>query len=145
MAALTALKLIAAKKAAVASPTQQRRNKLLKKIGEQLELARAQAEGRNYTQRRFKTIKGEDGSRRSVEIERGVRPWWWLQDNGKLALSVRYGSKVIALTSKANAIEVANFDELTAALATIKTAIDAGELDTQIEAASVKLREGFGK
>lgn len=43
------------------------------------------------------------------------------------------------------AVECANLEELTAALATIRAAVDAGELDTQIEAASAKLRDGFGK
>ena len=74
-----------------------------------------------------------------------MRQWWWQQDSGKLALSVRYGSRVIALTPKANAVECANLDELTAALATISAAVQAGELDTQIEAASLKLRDGFHK
>jgi hypothetical protein len=48
------------------------------------------------------------------QVETAVRQWWWPQDNGKLALSIRYGSKVIALTPKANAVECANLDELTA-------------------------------
>jgi hypothetical protein len=90
-------------------------------------------------------VKAEDGSRTSVEVETAVRQWWWQQDNGKLALSIRYGSKVIALSAKSNAVECANYDELTAALATIRTAVEAGELDAQIETASTKLRDGFRK
>lgn len=145
MATLTALKMISAKKSHTATPAQQRRNKLGKKIHQQIELAKALSSGEHYAVRRFRTVKGADGSRVSVEVETAVRQWWWQQDNGKLALSIRYGSKVIALTPKANAVECANLEELTAALATIRAAVDAGELDTQIEAASVKLRDGFGK
>ena len=145
MATLAGLKLISAKKTNTASPVQQRRNKLMKKIHQQIELAKAQANGQHYAQRRYRTVKGADGSRTSVEVETAVRQWWWQQDNGKLALSIRYGSKLIALSPKANAIECANYDELTAALATIRAAVEAGELDAQIEAASVKLREGFRK
>lgn len=145
MAALTALKLIAAKKAITASPAQVRRNKLSKRIAQQIELAQAQAQGQHFTLRRFKTNKGADGSRTSVEVQTSVRPWWWQQDNGKLALSVRYGTKIIALSPKANAVEVANLQEVSVALETIRAAVDAGELDAQIEAASVKLREGFTK
>ena len=103
------------------------------------------SKGEHYAQRRFRTVKGADGSRTSVEVETAVRQWWWQQDNGKLALSVRYGSKPIALSPKANAVECANYDELTAALATIRAAVEAGELDAQIEAASTKLRDGFRK
>lgn len=145
MATLAALKLISAKKTQTASPTQQRRNKLCKKIFQQIELAKAVATGQHFAERRFRTVKGEDGSRTSVEVETAVRQWWWQQDNGKLALSIRYGSKVIALSAKSNAVECANYDELTAALATIRTAVEAGELDAQIEAASTKLRDGFRK
>ena len=61
------------------------------------------------------------------------------------ACCIRYGSKVIALSAKSNAVECANYDELTAALATIRTAVEAGELDAQIETASTKLRDGFRK
>ncbi len=145
MATLAALKLISAKKANTASPTQQRRNKLCKKIFQQIELAKAVATGQHFAVRRFRTVKGEDGSLTSVEVETAVRQWWWQQDNGKLALSIRYGSKVIALSAKSNAVECANYDELTAALATIRTAVEAGELDAQIETASTKLRDGFRK
>ena len=143
MAALTALKLVNAKNSI--SPTQFRRNKLSKKLWEQIELAKAVATGGQYSKRRFKTFKGADGSRASVEVETTVRPWWWAQDNGRLALSVRYGTRVIALTPKSNAVECADLSELTAALTTIRQAVDAGELDAQIEAASAKLREGFKK
>ena len=145
MATLAALKLISAKKSNAASPVQQRRNKLSKKIFQQIELAKAVASGEHYAVRRFRTVKGADGSRTSVEVETAVRQWWWQQDNGKLALSVRYGSKPIALSPKANAVECANYEELTAALATIRAAVEAGELDAQIEAASTKLRDGFRK
>ena len=145
MAALTALKLVNAKKSNSISPTQFRRNKLSKKLWEQIELAKAVAAGGQYSKRRFKTFKGADGSRASVEVETVVRQWWWAQENGRLALSIRYGTRVIALTPKSNAVECADLSELTAALTTIRQAVDAGELDAQIEAASAKLREGFKK
>jgi hypothetical protein len=40
-------------------------------------------------------------------------------------------------------VEVTTLDELVLALATIKAAVEAGELDAQIQAASSQLREGF--
>ena len=145
MATLASLKLISAKKVNSTSPAQQRRTKLSNRIGQQIELAKAVAAGYHFAQKRMRTVKGADGSRTSVEVETAVRQWWWQQDNGKLALSVRYGTKLIALSPKSNAIECANYEELTAALATIRAAVDAGELDAQIEAASTKLRDSFRK
>jgi hypothetical protein len=43
------------------------------------------------------------------------------------------------------AIEVASEKELVPTLEALKTIAASGELDAQIEAASIKLREGFGK
>jgi hypothetical protein len=145
MAAIAALKLINAKKADARSPAYLRRTKLCNKIDQQIELAKATARGEHYAQRRFRTVNGDDGSRTSVEIETAVRAWWWKQENGKLALSVRYGTKLIAFSPKSNAVECANLDEVALALTTIRNAVDAGELDAQIETASTKLREGFRK
>lgn len=145
MTALAALKLIAAKNTHSVSPVQQRRNKLLKKIGEQIALVGATLKGENYTQKRFRTVTNEHGDRVSVEVPKRVRAWWWQQENGKFALSIKYGSKTVPLSAKANAVECATLADVADALQLVKTAVLAGELDAQIEAASVKLREGFGK
>ena len=42
-------------------------------------------------------------------------------------------------------VEVESGEALVKALETIKIAVEAGELDSQIEIASAKLRSGFGK
>ena len=71
MAVLAKLKLVNAKKSNSISPTQLRRNKLSRKLWEQIELAKAVAAGGQYSKRRFKTFKGADGSRASVEVRSG--------------------------------------------------------------------------
>ena len=74
-----------------------------------------------------------------------VKPWWFTTQAGKLAISVRYGSCVLELTKGKYAVEVAHAKDLTATLDAIKTAVLAGELDAQIDAAATKLRAGFTK
>jgi hypothetical protein len=145
MTALAALKLITAKNTHTINPTQQRRHKLLKKIGDQISLVTATINGDTFTQKRFRTVTNEQGDRVSVEVPKRVRAWWWQQDNGKFALTIKYGSKTVPLSAKANAVECATIKDVADALQLVKTAVEAGELDTQIEAASIKLREGFGK
>jgi hypothetical protein len=145
MTALAALKLIAAKNTHSISPVQQRRNKLLKKIGEQIALATATMKGEHYTQKRFRTVTNEHGDRVSIEVPKRVRAWWWEQESGKFALSIKYGSKTVPLSAKANAVECKSLQDVADALLLIKNAVLAGELDAQIEAASAKLREGFVK
>lgn len=145
MTALSALKLITAKHNTATNPVLQRRNKLLKKIGDQIALATATMKGETYTQKRIRTVTDDDGHSATVEVPKRVRAWWWQQDNGKLALSIKYGSKTVALSAKANAVECATLKDVGDALALIQTAVLAGELDAQIESASQKLRDGFRK
>ena len=143
MSALTTLKLTAAKKSQSTSPVSLRRNKLCKKIWEQIELAKAQATGGTFTTTRFRTVKDEDGGRRSVEIPMRVRAWWWTAENGKIALNLRYGARVIEISKGKSAVEVASASELVPTLELLKKAVEGGELDAQIESASIKLREAF--
>jgi len=143
MSQLATLKLTSAKKPAIQPLIVQQRSKLAKRLFEQMELARSQRDGTAYIQMRVKTITGIDGEPKSIEVHKRVKAWWFTADNGKLCLLVRYGSKAIELARGKSAVEVTTIDELVSALATIKAAVEAGELDAQIQAASSQLREGF--
>ena len=145
MSTLNALKLSTAKKTLNTTPVVHRRNKLGKKLWEQIQLAQAHLAGKQFTTTRFQTVRDEDGVRRSVEVSKRVRAWWWNSDNGKIALNVRYGARVVELAKGKSTIEVAAPTDLIPTLELIKKAVEAGELDTQIETASIKLREGFTK
>jgi len=147
MTALNGLKLVASKKNRTLSPVAHRRNKLVNKLHEQIELCEAQKAGEIYAPRRLRTVTNKQtGERVTVEAVKRVKEWFWINDAGKINLAVRYGSKVLTLNSKgANAIELGSGDELIAALHAVKAAALAGELDAQIEAASGALRAGFVK
>jgi len=145
MATLASLKLVAAKKPTQQNPVVHRRNKLGSKIQEQILLATAHSEGSTYAPTRIKTVTNADGDRVQVTHAKRVKPWWFVGESGKVCIEIRYGSKVIELSKGKTAIEIASPAALIEALETVKTAVLAGELDAQIEAASVKLREGFGK
>lgn len=145
MSTLNALKLSTAKKFLNTTPVVHRRNKLGKKLWEQIQLAQAHLAGKQFTTTRFQTVRDEDGVRRSVEVPKRVRAWWWNSEGGKIALNVRYGARVVELAKGKSTIEVAAPTDLIPTLELIKKAVEAGELDTQIETASIKLREGFTK
>ena len=145
MTTMSTLKLTAAQKPTQMSPVQQRRNKLAKRLWEQIELAKAQQAGTQYTATKFRTITDkETGLRKQVETNKRVKAWWFVADNGKLSLSVRYGTKVLELARGKHAVEVGAEKDLVGVLDVIKTAVLAGELDTAIENAANKLRDGFG-
>jgi hypothetical protein len=79
-------------------------------------------------------------------LPKRIRPWFFTNDNGKVCLQIKYGSKVIDISGKSKpTIELANADELIKTLELIKTATLAGELDQLLESAGMKLRDGFTK
>ena len=145
MNALNGLKLVGTQKPTQLPAVQQRRNKLAKRLWEQIELAKAQQAGTTFAPTRFRSVVQNDtGLRRQVEVPKRVKAWWFVAENGKLALSVRYGTKLIELAKGKWAVELGGEKELIPVLETLKAAVLAGELDAQINTASDKLREGFG-
>ena len=141
------LKLVTAKRQRTISPLLHRRNKLASKITEQIELLKAQKEGRVYAPKRLKTYTDKDtGQRMTVEATKRVKEWFWPSEGGKINLEIRYGSKTLNLNAKgATAIEVSDGDDLLSTLELVKQAAITGELDAQIEAASKSLKAGFEK
>lgn len=145
MTALNGLKLTGAQKPTHMSPIQQRRNKLAKRLWEQMELAKAEQMGTTFAPTRLRSVVQNDtGLRKQVEVAKRVKAWWFVAENGKLVLSVRYGTKVLELAKGKWAVEVGTDKDLVPTLQLLKDAVLSGELDAQIEAASEKLREGFG-
>ena len=146
MSALATLKLVSTKQAARVSPTQQRRNKMLKRVHEQIELARSEATNTPFVAVKMRTIKDSaTGLRTQVQSSKRVKAWWFVAENGKCCIAVRYGSKVLELAKGKTAIEVASGAALIDALEAVNAAVIAGELDSQIEAASGQLRSAFVK
>ena len=145
MSALAKLKLVSVT-AGQKSPTVSRRAKLTTHLLEQIAMAKAQTEGSVYTAKRVKFVADDEtGERKQVEVVRRVKQWWFTAPSGKIALTLRYGAKSIEIVKGKNAIEVADLAELITTLGIIKDAVNAGELDTQMEQVSGALRAGFGK
>jgi hypothetical protein len=145
MATLTSLKLSAAQKNSSLTGAQVRRTKMLKAIGEQIAIAKAVQAGAQPIITKLRSVTTETGERTLVETNKRVKQWWFATDNGKLAINLRYGARMLELAKGKFAIEVASEKELVPTLEALKSIAAAGELDAAIETASVKLREGFGK
>ena len=145
MATLASLKLVSAKKPANQPPVVQRRNKLSNKVFEQIQMVRAQSRGESYAPTKQKTVTNADGDRITITAPKRIKPWWFVAENGKCCIAIRYGSKVIELAKGKSAIEVSGPEALIDALEAVNAAVLAGELDTQIEAVSGQLRSGFQK
>ena len=143
---LANLKLTTAKKATQLSAVVQRRTKLVKRLAEQIELAKAAQNGSTYAPTKLRSITDADtGERKHVVVAKRVKSWTFNADNGKLCVNVRYGARVLDLGKGKTAVELASTKELVATLETISAAVNAGELDAAMEAASAKLRSAFTK
>jgi Family of unknown function (DUF6641) len=144
MSALNSLKLVAAQRPVDVSPVVQRRMKLSQKLAEQIELAKAEQEGTTYAPTKLKKVKDEaTGEVRQLTVPKRVKAWWWATENGKLCLTVRYGSKTLELAKGKAAVEVGGMKDLLGALTTLRKATETGELDAQIAEISQSVRKGL--
>jgi len=146
MSTLSTLKLVATKKPLHQPAIVVRRNKLSTKLWEQIQLAKSQISGQPFVVTKYRSVKDADtGFRKQVEVPKRIKPWWFVADSGKVCFSVRYGSWTIELAKGKPSVEVASAEDLVRALETVKQAVEAGELDTEIDKASSSLRSGFKK
>jgi len=148
MSTLNTLKLVVGKRHTTVSPVVHRRNKLVTKLHEQLELCEAKQAGNVYAPKRLKTyVNKHTGERMTVETVKRVKEWFWTNEAGKINLSIKYGSKTLVLNKKtrANCIELANTAELIATLRALKTDVADGVLDEAINEVSNATKLGFTK
>jgi len=147
MALLTNIKLITSKRTKSTSPVLHRRNKLIGRIHEQILLVTAKKEGTTYAPKRLKTVTNKlTGESKTVETVKRVKEWFWVNDTGRINLAIKYGAKTLPLNKKgANAVEVADGEELLNTLQLIKQAVAEGELDEYITEVSSATRVAFNK
>ena len=145
--ALSTLKFVNAKRlVSKTDPTQFRRQKMIKKLDEQIEMASALVEGRLPLITRTRRVRdSETNELQLVESSATVRQWWFVSETGKTAVQLRYGSRVITLAKNRNAVEVSGNSELLSVLQTLKAAVAAGELDQEIAVAADMVRARFKK
>ena len=146
MTKLFDLKIIAAKRPTQLSPAVQRRNKVAKRIAEQIELATAAQDGKSYAPtKQRKVTDAETGDSKIIQVPKRIKPWWFVADNGKLCVQLRFGAKVVEFAKGKGAIEVASATELVTTLTVLRDAVMSGELDAQIETVSGAVKAGFKK
>ena len=129
------------------SPIVYRRNKLVAKIHEQLELCEAKKSGQLYAPKKLRTyVNKHTGERMTVEAVKRIKEWYWTAPDGLIHLSVKYGSKVLPLAADgSNAIVCINTDALIQTLKTLKMAVLDGELDNAITEVSNLTKSSFTK
>jgi hypothetical protein len=133
---ISTLKLVSATRENKVSPVLQRRQKLIKKLDEQILLATAALNGTTYQSTKFKNVVNAEGVTEYKQVPKRVRAWRWKNDAGKYNLVVRYGARIVELSKGKNSIELENEAALLPTLDLVKKIIEAGELDDAITAVS---------
>jgi hypothetical protein len=146
MSALANLKLVAAKRPVQLSPVVQRRQKVARRLNEQIQLATAKQEGKLYAPSKLRTVKDDEtGESKTIAVPKRIKEWWFASSSGTICVQLRYGAKVVEFAKGKTAVEIASAADLVPTLETLKAAIESGELDAQLEAVSVAVKAGFKK
>jgi hypothetical protein len=146
MSTLDTLKLVAVKKPTHTPTVVIRRNKLASKVWEQLQLAKSQIEGTKFEVKKYRSYTDkESGLRKQIEVPKRIREWWFRNEQGKVCVAIKYGTRILELAKGKHSIEVGSADELIKALELVKQAVELGELDQQLEQASGSVRKSFKK
>ncbi len=137
MGTLEKLKLVALAPKRKKSATDERRDKMVSQLTEQLKVVEAVLGGPAYVRKKVIWETDAEGNRKQAEADARVRQWWQEQENGTVQFAVRYGTKPLEMRAGLAAVEVAKLAELPVIIKTLIVAVQAGELDTQMAMAAV--------
>ena len=135
MSVLKQLTFTAVPRATGFNPEQNRRNKLIAHLREQLAMEKAEAEGRLHVVKKRRWEDTEDGQKHLIEVDKRLKQWWRTASDGGVILAVRYGSRPLEFDKGKQAIALTNRDELIALIPKLIAATEAGEFDAMISAA----------
>jgi len=126
---LSSLKVIARPENTKTNPIAAKREKLLRKLNQQKEMALCFVNDEVFTAYKEKWDKDpETGEKVKVKVPKKVSPWFY-QRNNTLFFEVRYANKPLELQEGLQAIEVGSKTNLLPTINTIIEAVIAGELD----------------
>lgn len=116
------LKFVAAKKPDKLNTAIQRRQRLVRRLDQQISLLKSSA--------------GDMPPRAS---------WIWMDEKGSYFLPIKYGHKPMELEKNMFAIQCDDINHAVDALGTVRVMVLNGDFDTQLTKASADIRAKFGK
>lgn len=132
MSNLKSLTFAALPKGGSSDPIVHRRNKLIERLKQQIELAKDPM----FTLTRQKWVSDEQGVKHLVQQPKRCRPWWRQDVAGNFVFAVLYGAQKVEFEKGKAAIAVGKKEKLIPTIETIIEAVSAGELDTVLAAMS---------
>jgi hypothetical protein len=132
---LQSLKVSNVRRTVERSPAQVRRIKLVSSIVEQCTAAKAKLNGETYCVKVLRRIRNKvTGESVVAERDKRFRPCWWIAEDGKHYLEVRYGWKQLEIAKGKSTIEVGDASNLIPTLEILRDAAMVGEFDDQLNA-----------
>ena len=116
-------------------PVVARRDKLVAGLEEQGRVLTAVLAGEEYTVKTKRWETNEAGERTQVDRDKRVRAWFFEQDGGWY-VQCRYGSRILNINAKSNAVFVDTLQDVGAVLEAFKKAAETGELDKAVALAT---------
>jgi len=116
------LKFVAATRPEKISPTVQRRQKLIRRIDQQIGYVRQMIDG-----------------------DQPRATWVWMNEAGTYFLPIKYGRQPLELKKGMFAVQCADLDHVETALCAIRAMILRGDFDDQLTKVSAEIRQKFGK
>ncbi|XAT57443.1 hypothetical protein GN241_08720 [Rhodobacteraceae bacterium IMCC1335] len=131
MTTLSKLNLTTVTRVSRTNPKLQRRKKLVSAIQQQLSVHAALLRNEVFTVTKQSSVKSADGKKLKVDKEVEVKKWFFEEGN-KWFVQCKYGTKVLLLNGKDNAVAVADVKEVASVLRTLQVAVENGDLDSAV-------------
>lgn len=100
-------------------------------------------------QRRQKLVRRIDQQigyvRQMIEGKQPRAAWVWMDEAGTYFLPIKYGRQPIELKKGMFSVQCADLDQVEAALCTVRAMVLQGDFDAQLQKASSEIRIRFGK
>lgn len=136
MSVLEKLKIVAVAPKKAVSAEQDRRNKLTRKLEEQLKIVEAKLGGAAYDRTKFHWHTDENGDRKRITRSVRLREWWTITPTGSVQFGLRYGATPVEIQKGRTAVEIAKLEDLPGTIKLIIKAVADGELDDPIRFAA---------
>ena len=100
-------------------------------------------------QRRARLLKSIRRQQSLVELykqgEKTHRTWFWMNEDGKIYLQIKYGKLALELGKGKFAIQCASVDDVASNLGIVESLVNKGEFDAMLGNMSKEIRSKFSK
>lgn len=125
-------------------PVRIRRKKLAAALQDQLNLLHAEEAGQDF--RRVKVERRRDletDELFDVELKRRIVPWWWVDDEGAIKFTLRYGSARLKVKAGKDVLVLPTLDRLAEIIPLLRQETLAGGFDEALAEAAGELQARF--